>query len=76
MLETKQKGEDVSGFADNLARASLKHWQVLEDLRRTSPEDAQPLVNQINDYARVVYEKTSQLLNECGRTPPVNPFGS
>ncbi len=74
MLEAKEEGEDVVEFASTLARASLKHWQVLESLRMASPEDAQPVVNQINDYARGVYEKTTQLLNECGKSPPPNPF--
>ncbi len=74
MIKAKEEGVSVEEFAYTLAVASLKHWQVLEDLRSSSPEDAQPIVNQINDYARMVYEKTTQLLNESGKTPPPNPF--
>ncbi len=76
MIEAKEQGVDVKEFANTLAMASLKHWQVLESLRISSPEDAQPIINQINDYARLVNEKTTQLLNESGQTPPPNPFNN
>jgi len=74
MLKAQNAGEDTGEFSHTLALASLKHWQVLESLRASSPEDAQPVVNQINDYARMVYEKTTQIINASGSTPPPNPF--
>lgn len=68
--KARATGADTSSFADKLARASLKHREVLEGVVGRLPEDAKPVVNQIIDIPKKVYEKAVQQLNEKGRPVP------
>lgn len=71
--QADRDGERVS-FAFVLALASLKHREVLEKSIIQFPEDARPVINEIMDVSKQVFEKISQLLNESGAKVPINPF--
>lgn len=68
--KVRTKGIDTSSFLDRLARAALKHREVLESIMAPLPEDAKPVVNQTIDTPKKVYEKAVQQLNEKGRPIP------
>lgn len=64
------KGEDASGFFETLSKASLTHRQVLEEMMKTAPSDAKPVLNKTLDYPKSVYEQTMHALNERGKSVP------
>lgn len=68
--QARAKGTDTSSFLDKLVRSALKHREVLESVMGRLPEDAKPVVNQIIDTPKKVYEKAVQQLNEKGRPVP------
>lgn len=63
-------GVDTTGFLQRIATASLKHKEILDLTIKEAPEDAKPLINQIGDLPKAVYEKTIHKLNEKGRPIP------
>lgn len=66
----QERGVDTGQFLEKLAKAALKHQEVLESLMTLVPEDARPILNQTIDYPKKVYEKSAQGLNEKGRPLP------
>ncbi len=74
MALSRQKGEDVALLAEKMSLASLKHRQVLETISLQVPEDAKPIVVRITDTPKIVFEKSTQTLNDLGKTSPKNPF--
>lgn len=64
------QGMDTIGLSQSLARASLKHREVLEKLINVLPNDAKPTLFQIIDTPKQVYEKSVQRLNEKGQIAP------
>lgn len=73
-VKAKEQGMSVSEFLDQLSRSSLKHRAVLETIRAQAPEDAQPVISEILDTPKSVYEKSCHKLQESGCRPPDNPF--
>src|SRR3989344_251429 len=72
--ENRKKGMDTSQFLERLARASLKHFEVMEGIMTIAPEDAKPKIVEAQSYAKKVFESSRDALNEKGITPPENPF--
>ena len=64
------QGMDTIGLAQSLARASLKHREVLEYCASFVPSDAKPTLFQTIDISKEVYEKSVQRLNEKGKSFP------
>lgn len=82
-LEVALKEEEKAGksgiatgeLLDRLAKASLKHRQVLETMLLKVPEDAKPIVVQAMDSPKKAFKQVSVRLRELNRTVPSNPFG-
>lgn len=65
-------GIDTAEITEILARASLKHREVIEKNIAIAPDDAKPTLSQINDIPKEVYEKSVQRLNEKGKKAPLS----
>lgn len=72
--ENATKNIDTSEFLTRIAKASLKHVQVMEEILPLAPEDAKPGVLKTMDYAKRVYEQSRNGLLEKGLPVPINPF--
>lgn len=72
--ENRDKGIDTSEFLTQLAKASLKHAQVIEEILAIAPEDAKPGIVQSEDYAKKAFEDAQNGLLEAGLPVPENPF--
>lgn len=72
--ENRGKGMDTKDFLEKLAKASLKHRQVVREILEIAPEDAKPDIIRTEDYPRRVYKEARDGLNSMGITPPENPF--
>lgn len=72
--KAKEKGADTGQFLEKLARAILKHREVLEEIYKKVPEDARPIVTTTIDYPKRLFTQVSQRLNELGRPVPSDPF--
>ena len=72
--QNRDKGIDTSIFLEQLAKASLKHFQVMEQLVVNVPEEVKPSVRQSQDYAKGAYEDSRNALLEKGKPAPENPF--
>lgn len=72
--ENREKGLDTSEFLQRLANASLKHYEVMEEIKAIAPEDAGPKIVEVQDYAIRAYESSRDGLLEEGIEPPENPF--
>ncbi len=74
--KAEEHGANVLDFTEKLSLASLKHREVLETMLTHAPEDAKPILIQILNISKGVYEKTTHLLNKYQRSLYTNPFKS
>jgi hypothetical protein len=65
---------DTTEFLQRLANASLKHYEVMEEILRIAPDDAKPQVVSSQDYSKSAYETVRDALFEKGIQPPESPF--
>ncbi len=72
--ENRKGGIDTSEFLERIAKASLKHAQVMEEVLSIAPEDARPGIVRTEDYAKRAFENARNALLEKGMSPPENPF--
>ena len=72
--QNRDRGIDTSAFLEQLAKASLKHYEVMENLISSMPEEVKPSVTQTQDYAKRAYEDSRNALLEKGKIPVENPF--
>jgi hypothetical protein len=72
--ENRVEGIDTGEFLSRLAKASLKHALVMDEIMTVAPEDAKPGVIQTMDSAKKVYEEAKNGLLEKGLPTPENPF--
>lgn len=66
---TKEGGDPTSSL-EKISKASLKHREVLEAMMNISPDDAKPVINQIADMPRGVYDDTAEKLKKMHRPVP------
>ncbi len=74
-LETEKiskEGDDPTSPLEKIAKASLKHREVLENMMNSAPDDAKPVINQIADIPRDVYEKCVFQLSKMNRPVPTS----
>lgn len=72
--ENRGKGIDTSEFLERLAKASLKHAEVIDEILEIAPEDARPNIISAKEYSKKVFEESRNALLEKGMEPPENPF--
>lgn len=72
--DNTQNGMQTADFLQRLARASLKHYQTMEEILVIAPEDARPQIIYTQNYAKDAYESVKVLLMEKNVDPPPNPF--
>ena len=75
-IEKKErgKGEDTKSFLLTLAKASLKHREVIENMLTIVPDDIKPEVIKAGDYPKNVYKECRDALQSQGVSAPENPF--
>lgn len=69
-----KKGIDTAPFWQKLAKAALKHREVMEKMLKIAPEDAKPGIVATEDYPKNIYKEARDMLNSKGVPPPENPF--
>lgn len=81
LVDAVKTAKNIENHADmdhelcvTLANASLKHREILERIYSIAPDDARPVINEINDMAKWSYEHTSHMLHEFNLSSPTNPF--
>ena len=72
--ENRKKGIETSDFLQILAKASLKHYEVMQNILTIAPEEAKPTIIQTQDYSKKVFENSRNALLEKGKSAPENPF--
>lgn len=65
---------DISQILTQIAKASLKHEEVLLAMKNYVPVDATPLIEKVLETTRRVYQKSSQELNERQLPVPERVF--
>ncbi|OGM21729.1 hypothetical protein A2863_04605 [Candidatus Woesebacteria bacterium RIFCSPHIGHO2_01_FULL_38_9b] len=73
--ENRKQSLDTSEFLVRIAKASLKHYQLMQYIEKNVPDDIKPAVIVSQEYPKKVYEQARNSLLENGLTPPENPFG-
>lgn len=72
--ENRSKNVDSTDFLKHLANASLKHYQIIQEIIVIAPDDAKPKIIQTEEYAKRAYEEARNALLEKSIMPPDNPF--
>jgi hypothetical protein len=72
--ENRSAGINTSEILLKINTSALKHYETMEGLMNSSPEDARPKIKEIEEYAIRVYESTRDSLYEKGLEPCINPF--
>jgi hypothetical protein len=70
----RESGLDTSSFLISLAKASLKHRQVQEEILNLAPEDAKPEIVSVGRYATAAFDSARDGLLSKGLIVPNNPF--
>lgn len=73
--ENRGKGIETTEFLQKLAKASLKHFEVMQEIYELAPEEAKPKIVEVEFYPKRVFEDARNALLGKGITPPENPFG-
>lgn len=72
--KNREEGMKTDEFLLKLAKAALKHRQIMEEILPIAPEDAKPGVIETKNVPIRVFEDKRDALLEQGLTPPQNPF--
>lgn len=70
----RQKGLNTEVVLDRLVLATLKHREVLEEMYIKAPEDARPVIAEVLNYPKRLFDNLKTILRELGRTVPESPF--
>lgn len=70
----REIGQDTTELLQRLSNASLKHYEVMEEILMIAPDDAKPQVISSQDYSKSAYELVRDALFEKGIQPPESPF--
>jgi len=70
----RKEGVDTTELVKRLANASLKHYEVIDAILATAPEDAIAGLKVTQNISTKVYERSRNALLEKGIAPPDNPF--
>lgn len=68
----ENKGREVGGFYETVAKSSLTHREILEDMMSRAPGDAVPFINQSLDYPKDVYKRCIYEISRLGGDIPGN----
>ena len=60
--KAKQVGKETTGLYEKLAKASLKHQEVLGEMVLKVPGEAQAVINEVMKYPQAGYEKIIKIL--------------
>lgn len=75
LLQAYQKGQGDAEAMKQIALASLKHREIIEEeIIPIAPEDAKPLLIKSIDSSVLMYNNSKKSLITLGITPPENPF--
>lgn len=69
-------GGDTTDFLDRLLRASLKHYELMERIYESAPDETRPAIIRMEKVSQKVYEDSRNALLEKGIRPYQNPFPS
>lgn len=72
--EIRTKGEDTTEFLRRLSYASLKHYQVIQQIKEIAPQDAIPGIVETAKQSKMVYQDAESELQKSDIPVPVNPF--
>lgn len=72
--DERSKGADTNEFLSRIARSSLRHLYVMEEIKKIAPEDAIPNIVEVSENTKRIYMESSEKLKEVGGNVPENPF--
>lgn len=62
--KAKQAGKETTGLYEKLAKASLKHQEVLGELVLKVPGETQAIINEVMKYPQAGYEKIIKIFEQ------------
>lgn len=71
----RENGSDTRELLDRLTRASLRHYELMDLMYNSAPDEARPTLIVLEMYPRKVYEDARNAQLDKGITPYENPFG-
>jgi hypothetical protein len=72
--KNRNEGIDTSEILLKINTSALKHYEIMEGMMTSAPEDARPKIKEMEEYAIKVYETSRDALYEKGIEPCENPF--
>lgn len=72
--EVRKGGVDTSEFLFRLSLASLKHYELIQNILETAPEELKPPLLEIQEYPKKSFERARNGLLDKGKVVPVNPY--
>lgn len=70
----REKNYDTLDLSETIAKASLKHRQILDELIDIAPEEIRPKITVIEDTVNEIYKSKSEVISSYGKNPPFDPF--
>jgi len=70
----RRRGTDTTELLNRLTKASLKHYQIMQEFLQILPDDVKPLVIEMQEYPKKTYERGRNGLLEKGEKVPENPY--
>jgi hypothetical protein len=72
--QIREKRDDTKDLLDRLTRASLKHYEVMNLMYDSAPDEARPLIIHFEEIPKKVNEDARNAQLEKGLVPYGNPF--
>lgn len=72
--ENRIKGNNTSEFVTTLARASIAHRLLIEEIMQNSPSDLIPELIKITDTPKAIYKESASFLEDRRLPVPPSPF--
>ena len=70
----RAKGVDTKSFLHELAIASLKHREIIEEIMSIAPDDAKPMIAEVREHSKKIFQSVLTSLGEVDVKAPDNPF--
>jgi hypothetical protein len=67
-------GYDTGDFLVKIANASLKHYQLTQEILSLAPDEVKPGIINLQVYSKKVFERSRNAMLDRGLKPPENPF--
>ncbi len=70
----RASGVDTKSFLRELATASLKHREIIEEIMAIAPDDAKPMIAEVREHSKRIFQSVLAAAKDAKVQAPSDPF--